>query len=390
MKISPLRPVVKEAEMLRTIVKKEVLHSIFENRLTVVFSVCMVLFSASASVRLHDYRRRLDVYSISSQESSLERPEELSILVRGLDGIEREYQPPNPLFQVFIPIDYSYIVEVVLSLMAVLMASGLITGEKERGTLRLMLSNPVPRHAVLLGKWLSSSAILIVSFLVSSITYVLYVGSAKAVAFSGEDYTRIVLIWLVSALYLGCFLNLGLFISTRTHRSSTATVLALIAWIVLVFLIPNLSPLVGKGLTHPISDQTLEQRRVRTIQHEIRPKRIKKVISVKEYYDRINELKRRLDEIYRNSQERFVDLTKRIARFSPASSFMFAVTTLAKTGLEDKGAYKSLYPREEKSRTQISLSTSLNRALLDIAIIAIFNFLFFLAAYSSFLRYDVR
>ena len=44
----------------------------------------------------------------------------------------------------------------VLSLIAILFTFDSISGERERGTLRLMLANSIPRHTVLLGKFLGA------------------------------------------------------------------------------------------------------------------------------------------------------------------------------------------------------------------------------------------
>ena len=51
-------------------------------------------------------------------------------------------------------IDWGFIVGFVLSLIALLFTFDSISGERERGTLRLMLANPMPRHIVLIGKFL--------------------------------------------------------------------------------------------------------------------------------------------------------------------------------------------------------------------------------------------
>ena len=57
--------------------------------------------------------------------------------------------------------------QVVLSLMALLFAYDAIAGEREAYTLRLMATNPVPRSLILLAKYASTMACLIVSLIIS-------------------------------------------------------------------------------------------------------------------------------------------------------------------------------------------------------------------------------
>ena len=50
-------------------------------------------------------------------------------------------------------IDWGFIAGYVLSLIALLFTFDSISGERERGTLRLILATPMPRHTVLAGKF---------------------------------------------------------------------------------------------------------------------------------------------------------------------------------------------------------------------------------------------
>ena len=51
-------------------------------------------------------------------------------------------------------VDWAFIIGYVLSLIALLFTFDAVSGEREHGTLRLMLANPIPRHTVLIGKFL--------------------------------------------------------------------------------------------------------------------------------------------------------------------------------------------------------------------------------------------
>ena len=57
--------------------------------------------------------------------------------------VDSKYES-NPVFSVFGALDLTFIVKIVLSLFAILFTYDAIVGEKERGTLKLTLSNRVP------------------------------------------------------------------------------------------------------------------------------------------------------------------------------------------------------------------------------------------------------
>ena len=60
----------------------------------------------------------------------------------------------NPFLSIFLAVDVIFVFKIVLSALAILFAYNTISGEREDGTLKLVLSNPVPRDALVLGKYL--------------------------------------------------------------------------------------------------------------------------------------------------------------------------------------------------------------------------------------------
>ncbi len=78
-----------------------------------------------------------------------------------------EHGPANPYMIIFHSIDLALVFGVVLSLLALLFAYDAVSGEREDGTLRLMLSNAVPRDVVLIGKYLGAMACLLLPLAVS-------------------------------------------------------------------------------------------------------------------------------------------------------------------------------------------------------------------------------
>jgi hypothetical protein len=111
-----------------------------------------------------------------------------------------------------------------------------------------------------------------------------------------------------------------------------------------------------------------------------------------ETWKRINAERKKLDDLRKQRLRRRVSVTKDVARISPSSSYVFAITTFAHTGMEDRQSYDDLAEksREEANRSRKDLSESFKVALPDVALLLIINVLFLMCAYVAFMRYDVR
>ncbi len=383
--------------MFISIIKREFQDNLFSFKFSLTLIVFLVLFLTSAYLMTEDYQKRVDQYSSekSAQEGELDEhpPIPLSLMAKGLDNSMGYDQQHNPLFSIFDTLDFMYIVKVALSLMAVFFSFGVISGEKENGTLALTMSNPISRSKVILGKWIGNYAALIVPFLLAAIVELLVISFSGSISADGEVWARMALIILTSLIYISVFFGLGVFISAITQKASTSLIIALLAWAVLV----------SRGIVDVPSVQETEQKKD-AIQHEMYNETARKLgeklISDDEEtqklwgdtWERIGAEKKKLDDQRRQKLRRRVSIAKDMTRISPSLSYVFATTALAHTGIEDKQSYEDLVEksREEANSSQIDLSDSFKTALPDIALLLIINVLLFLCAYVAFMRYDVR
>jgi len=145
----------------------------------------------------------------------------------------------NPFLALFPSIDLTFIFQMVLSLLALLFAYDSISGEREDGTLKLMMADPVPRSFILIGKYLSALLSLFWPIAVSIIVALLMIMFSGKVSLIGGDFLRILLIVVVSLLYVSLFYLIGLLISTKTGRTATSLMLAMFAWVFLTLIYPN-------------------------------------------------------------------------------------------------------------------------------------------------------
>ena len=112
----------------------------------------------SALDNIEDQNEKLDNLIYDQGVYSTRTPNALMVFASGLENQvptlvhtsmwasrkidEQRYR--NPIFSLFATPDYSYIVTVVVSLLSLLFVFDAICGEKERGTLKIVLANSVP------------------------------------------------------------------------------------------------------------------------------------------------------------------------------------------------------------------------------------------------------
>jgi len=262
--------------MIWIIVRKEFLLNLVNFRFIAGFILCFVLSALSAWILTQDYAERITEYSGAVQEhrENLEnvkiyselalrgglqvdkRPEPLGLLCEGVEKylngtvtishgevptVSSSAGQGNPLMSGLASLDLALIVQVIFSLLALLFVYDSISGERERGTLSLLMSNPVPRHQVLLGKYLGILLSLFVPILFSMLAGAVIILLSPDVELGSSDGVRLVLICLVSLLYVSAFCSVGIFVSGRCGRSTTSLMFLLFFWVTFILLIPKAS-----------------------------------------------------------------------------------------------------------------------------------------------------
>jgi len=415
--------------MLSTIIRKEILENITSYKFTIIITLAVVLILTSTFIMLRDFQLRMDNYEIlrpaENEPVALIPPAPLSIFAKGLDeNIGRSYevefggqivvgskqQSVNTLFRLFTTPDLLYVVKVIMSLCALLFAFDRIAGEKRQGTLRLSLANAVSRPILVLGKWIGGYISLIIPFLLAMLIAALIITLSPSMDLSSGDWTRLALFFTASMIYMAVFFSLGLSISAATHRTSSALVLSLFFWTVLIFVIPNMGNILARQLVDIPSVQRLELQR----EH----------IWIKEVFERINQgkdggevlsnINRENDLLmqdYRRRFEQLVRISKNITRISPAAAFTFFATDIAGTGLNEEMKakhdvlnYKNMIWNRESdsdgnltgtfpffSYQRISIADLLSGdTTVNLILLIIYNVIFFTVSYVGFLRYDIR
>ena len=275
--------------MVWRIARKELLS----NMLTLRFFVGTLLFLSLAvlftCVLLGDYGRQLDNYgrlvSIGKDElrqlmayknlspTIYKPPEVLAIFSSGVEEsmgnsarisvgdipeIKSAITSKNPLLAVFPVLDISLIFKLVISILAILVSYDTISGEREDGTLRLIMSNSVPRHHVLFGKFMGGMVTLAIPIIIGFLVISLILEFSTMVNLTGDDWIRIGFMLVVSLIMVSVLFNLGLFLSCVTRRSSDTLILLLFIWVLFLLVVPNGSAYVANRLRPIASRESMD------------------------------------------------------------------------------------------------------------------------------------
>jgi ABC-type transport system involved in multi-copper enzyme maturation permease subunit len=463
--------------MLLLIVRKEILNNILSFRFIVTYGLlfCLVMLAMFLMTNEHADRMREARAQETKAHEEIERlaavedpgeqfqqmqrttlygtrfPSSMSILAKGVEGglpvqvstrsfsffsgRGEERLGRNMLFEVFQTPDLVYVVNVVMSLLALLFVFDAICGEKERGVLKLLMANSVPRDVVLLGKWIGGFVSVAAPFAVAVLGGFVYIQLSGATDHDAEGLRRFWLIFALALLYISACFTLGLMISAATHRTATALLVSLLVWIVWILVVPNIAPVAARLMRPVPAAQVISAEKQaidREAQAQIAGISKRKVYGDREETERLQREaqaeKAKLDKFARDKLDEQVELTKNLARLSPSASFLLAATRLAGTGPDlygrfsrgqrrfqrDFGEYIQGFWRnqgqvewtqngpkmkdpdwfkpEELPRFRLvseNVGDSFDAALFDVLLLVVYNVLFFMLAYIFFLRYDV-
>ena len=460
--------------MLLHLIKKEILEQLLSLRFAISCIVCFVVILSSVFVLTKDYKEELTDYrtnlvmhrnevlgyenrwELTDRGIKIDKPlNVMKIFFRGVDrentatvqvtpNREPEFQAGyagNPVIPLFPPIDLTFFIGTIMSLLAIAFSYDAISGEKEQGTLRLLLSYSVPRDILLLAKWIGGYLALIVPFFLAILCGLIILLAFPEVYLTAANWGELGLVLAAALLYISGMYSLGILVSARTSMASTSIMVLLLLWVLLVLGIPNIAPYIASQLSPTPSIQSVEKEKQLVEQEERR--RFEK--ELRAWIDdntearekggcwmggtchrrqRASSLKtvtaqEKINDHFRKNMGEQVDLTKILSRVSPLSSVVYAIGSLSGTGMEERNGFLKALNRyqgtfiayafdkgielaeSEKEKLDTSdypkfiyeeskLGDRIRGVFSDFLILAIWNLVFFMAAYLSFLRYDVR
>ena len=390
--------------MLMTLIQKEIMHHVLSVRFVALLLMCVLLIPLTLSINYRKYNQNLIDYQESIKRAQTEaaenppsaqdpntevskfflKPTPLSVFVNGLEEVLPSYlgmtrngvrQGSTGLAQASVAyalgnLDFLFIVGTVFSLLALLFTFDAVAGEREAGTLRINLSNPLPRDLFLWSKLIGGYIVFVVPFLVSFLLGLLLLTWQ---GFPLGEFTvaaPVFCLTLISLLYIAVFFAIGMFISTYLDNAKTALIVAFTFWVFAVLVAPRGAFVVAKLVAPTRTQQTVYMEKTALRNNLTRDKEEKigkKMIETMAVGGKVNfslndsETQKRLDELrgpveeefrlkfqnqsdkidreYQREKDRQEQVGEMLSRIAPTSSLTYSAMNLTQTGKLKRDLY---------------------------------------------------
>jgi ABC-type transport system involved in multi-copper enzyme maturation permease subunit len=255
--------------MFRLLIEKELKHIILGPKFTATFLVCSILILLSVFVGIRDYQAAVRQHdaAVQLQKQELDerhtwaylrtrvyrKPDPMQIFVSGISNdigrlsvigstetvrLRSSIYSEDTVFAFFRTMDLMFIVQVVLSLFAILFTFNTVNGERENGTLQLTFANPVSRVRYILAKFAGSWLGLVVPLTVPVLLGLLLL-QVFGVPMTAVLWAKLSAFLGVSLLYFTFFIGLGVFVSSCTRHASLSFLVLLVIWVTAVLIVPR-------------------------------------------------------------------------------------------------------------------------------------------------------
>jgi len=398
--------------MFRFIFYKELQENIKNFRFIIALILCLTIIPLGFYVNYKDFQAKQKSYeeSIKLYEGShktiidtqrqggaaFRPPSPLSILSSGIEfllpnsiesvgfltemGAQTQFNNDrsldNPYSFLYGYLDLSFIVSVIISVLAMLMTYNSVAGEKERRTLGQILSNAVPRNTVILAKMSSSFLLMAVLFLLGILIGIFILILQGFEIFSPGLFSRFFLGVGFSLLYIFTFLNFGLLVSSLNKNAISSIVSLMFFWVLLFMILPKGSVILSK-IIKPVKSQQvidLEKNQIRQQIEKEEWEDIQKLretmpgikeMSFKEFFKKLREgdekakeyakeqnekrefykikLEKELNKVdsyYDNERSLQAAIAQNISRLSPVSCFIHLMAETSNAGFLEYEQWK--------------------------------------------------
>ena len=245
----------------------------------------------------------------------------------------------------FEPLDWVLIVRVVLSFLALVLAYDAFSGERETGTLALVLVNPISRIDLLVAKFGAHLASLFTALLLGVIVSLTMLSVTKAVHIDTSVVAAVALFLVGSVFYCSLFLLVSLGVSALSRTSASSLVFLVLIWAVIIVALPQAAYLIGVRTVQSPDWNQLDDREEQiasslanegTILRGREEGRVDGYLLERRWAKRMNEeekVRRQMYRAFHDLEVRQYEVTSGIAVLSPGYAFQYAVEAALGTGI---------------------------------------------------------
>ncbi len=357
-----------ETRKLLNVARKEFIDHITSKKFILILALFLIISAYSMHVGMDHYNMRLENYK-----------EQVSQIEEG----ELRYMPAEKPSILLIFERLHFVMSLLGAILAIAIGFDLITREKERGSLKSLLSHPVYRDEIINGKAVGGILALVLSVGIAFI--ILF---AMLLIFSivpnMDEFWRIVLFGAVTVLCLLTYFSIALMASTVSKDSGRALMYALVIVLALSFAMPMIGGMVAESVVGERPEPP-----VFPSQEDIEIYESGKVIK---QIGPINKEEEEEWERYREERKAYNDKKWAIQDafdiFSPDSNYGMVAVSLTDPYVTEvhSGSWGSSHTLGDTT----SIQESLEKVWKSIFALIILPVVFFAIAYIKFMRMDIR
>lgn len=150
---------------------------------------------------------------------------------------------------------FLFFVSFLTPLIGIIMGFDAINGEKQRGTLSMLVSQPIYRDSIINGKFLAALAVsaLMIAGILALIAGVSM--SKLGIVPNEEEIARTLVFYFATLLYISFWLSMAILFSVLFDKTSTSALASIALWIFLVFFVYMVAGILADHLA-PISQNS--------------------------------------------------------------------------------------------------------------------------------------
>ena len=358
-----------EAKGLFNVARKEFVDHLTSKKFILILALFLIISAYSMHVGMDHYNMRLESY----KEQVSQIKEEVPVTM---------WMPEKPSILLIFQ-RLHFVMSLLGAILAIAIGFDLITREKERGSLKSLLSHPVYRDEIINGKAVGGILALVLSVGIAFI--ILF---AMLLLFSIvpdlDEFWRIVLFGAVTVLCLLTYFSIALMASTVSKDSGRALMYALVIVLALSFAMPMLGGMVAESVVGERPEPPVFQS-PEGIEIYESGKVIKQI-------GPMNKEEEEEWERYREERKAYNDkkwaIRDAFEIFSPDGNYMAVSISLTDPYVTEVhgGSWSSHYTLGDTT----SIQESLEKVWKNIFALFILPVIFFAIAYIKFMRMDIR
>ena len=224
---------------ITVIARKEFSETLRSTRFMILFGLFLFMLLLSAYQGIQGYKTELDNYNE----------------MMGADGVDMPKPSILTAFQELLGTRTGSGITIIGAIIGIVIGFDAISGEREKGTLKFLLTQPLYRDTLINGKLLGFTILIFTVVLISSVMTVAVVGGSTGVFPGGDDAIRLLVFNFMVFLYIMTFAVVGLFFSVFLKQSVDALLAAIAVFIIVTLLISLISQAVASFIA-PVPSMT--------------------------------------------------------------------------------------------------------------------------------------